>query len=450
MKAYELVSIIIPCYNQAQYLEEAVQSAINQTYPNIEIIIVNDGSPDNTQEVADRLKRAHSDIIRVVSQDNQGLSEARNAGIRESLGNYILPLDADDKIDKEIIKQCMDTLFSNQADVIYTDIHCFGAQDNILRQGTSPFNIILFSNIPAATALYRREVWEKNSGYKINMKEGYEDWEFWLNAFENNFKFAYHPEALFFYRIKQESMHVTAKQTHLYLTSKVMMNHSKLYTPGKVKKAISAIKEEEKLADFYFYSDKKDLKGEEQITSIIGSYIQENILQEKQVIDSPNNNIGLCTLGILEKYESIEELYEELNVEILFFYAPLRYKIFSFYHSNFAWDTDKGIIEAKGTVFPYIIQSPTEHTNSKSLAYEHLEIYMEYMDKKIAHKEKTILELKKQIKIRDNIVERFKKLTKSVEALTHISLFSQPYKKIKTYKTLLATYYTVKQENEGS
>lgn len=450
MKKYDLVSIIIPCYNQAEYLEESVHSAISQTYPNIEIIIVNDGSPDDTQKIAEELQKKHPGLIRVVTQENKGLSEARNTGIRESLGKYVLPLDADDKIDKEIIIQCMNTLISNQVDVVYTDIHCFGAQENIWIQGTSPFSIILFANIPAATSLYRREVWEKNLGYKLNMEGGYEDWEFWLNAFENNFRFAYHPESLFFYRIKEKSMHITAKQTHLYLTSKVMMNHSKLYTPSNIKKAISTIKKEEKLADFYFYSNKKDLKDEEQIISLIGSYIQENILQEKQVIDIPNNHIGVCTLEILEKYESIEELYKELNVDLLFFYAPLRYEILSFYHSNFAWDRDKGTVEARGTIFPYIIQSPIERTTSISLAYEYLEIYMEYMSKKIAYKEKTILELKKQIKTQDNIVDRFKKLTKSVEELTHISVFLHPYKKFKTYKSILSTYYTIKDEEKGS
>jgi len=253
MQSDPLVSIIMPAYNAERFIAEAVQSVIYQTWKNWELIIVNDGSPDNTQKVADGLQREHSDIIRVVSQENQGLSEARNAGIRESQGKYILPLDADDKIDQKMISRCMDTLISNQADIVYTDIHCFGAHDNIWRQKTEPFDIIVYANIPAATALFRREVWKKTSGYKINMKEGYEDWEFWLNAFENNFKFAHHPEALFFYRIKQESMHVTAKQTHLYLTSKVMMNHSKLYTPRNVKKAISTIKKEERLADFYFY-----------------------------------------------------------------------------------------------------------------------------------------------------------------------------------------------------
>ncbi len=76
-KKYDLVSIVIPCYNQAQYLEGSVQSAIKQTYPNIEIIIVNDGSPDNTQEIAEKLQKKYPEKIRIITQENKGVSEAR-------------------------------------------------------------------------------------------------------------------------------------------------------------------------------------------------------------------------------------------------------------------------------------------------------------------------------------------------------------------------------------
>ena len=109
----DLVSIIIPCYNQAQYLEEAVNSAIKQTYPNIEIIIVNDGSTDNTQEIALSLQKKHPEIIKVITQVNKGLSEARNTGIRESLGEYILPLDADDILDLKMISKCMNIIIQD-------------------------------------------------------------------------------------------------------------------------------------------------------------------------------------------------------------------------------------------------------------------------------------------------------------------------------------------------
>lgn len=447
-----LVSIIIPCYNQAEYLEEAVQSAIGQTYKNIEIIIINDGSPDNTQKIAERLQRKHPDIIRTVTQENQGLSEARNAGIRESSGKYILPLDADDKIDKEMISRCLDTLISDQVDIVYTDIQCFDAHEETWRQRTSPFSIILYSNIAAATALYKREVWEKNSGYKLNMKEGYEDWEFWINAFENNFKFIHHSEALFFYRIKEESMHTSAKQTHSYLTSKIIMNHANLYTKDKVNKAISFIREQEKSADFYFYSTCKTTKDDEQIITMISSYIQNNTLRKKQTIDILNydKQVGLCSLDILEQYENIEILYKELHVEKLYLYAQLPYEIFSFYRSNYAWSIHKGVIKSAGTIFPYTLQFKHERTLSQALAYNHLEIYTDYLEKKILNRETRIKKTKEELSLQNSIVHQFNTLTATITTLTDISFFTHPYKKIKAYKNMLTSYYTIKKEMKGS
>src|SRR4051794_37688274 len=94
-----LVSVIIPCYNQAHYLGEAIESVINQTYPHFEIIVVDDGSTDNTSEVAGGFKE-----VRCIRQQNQGLSAARNTGLRESSGAFLVFLDSDDRLLPEAIE----------------------------------------------------------------------------------------------------------------------------------------------------------------------------------------------------------------------------------------------------------------------------------------------------------------------------------------------------------
>jgi glycosyltransferase involved in cell wall biosynthesis len=94
-----LVSVIIPCYRQARYLPQALRSVFRQSYPAIEIVVVNDGSDDDTEAVA----RAHADRIRYVRQSNRGLPEARNAGIREAAGRYLLFLDADDLLRRDAV-----------------------------------------------------------------------------------------------------------------------------------------------------------------------------------------------------------------------------------------------------------------------------------------------------------------------------------------------------------
>ncbi len=90
-KAYPLVSIIIPCFNYGRYLRDAIESVISQGYPHKEIIVVDDGSSDETKQIAEKYQD-----VKYVYQDNQGLSAARNTGIKNSRGDFLVFLDADD------------------------------------------------------------------------------------------------------------------------------------------------------------------------------------------------------------------------------------------------------------------------------------------------------------------------------------------------------------------
>src|SRR5437868_12767968 len=94
MSEAPLVSIIIPCYNQAEFLSEAIDSALAQTYRPIEVLVVNDGSPDETEKVA----RSYGERIEYISRDNGGLSAARNTGIARARGCYLKFLDSDDQL----------------------------------------------------------------------------------------------------------------------------------------------------------------------------------------------------------------------------------------------------------------------------------------------------------------------------------------------------------------
>ena len=104
-----VVSIIVPCYNQAQFLPDALDSLLSQSYSDWECIIVNDGSQDNTAEVANCYCKKDS-RFRYLTQSNQGLANSRNNGIKLSVGKYILPLDADDKLKEDFIVKCVDVL----------------------------------------------------------------------------------------------------------------------------------------------------------------------------------------------------------------------------------------------------------------------------------------------------------------------------------------------------
>ena len=115
-----IVSVIIPCFNQAQYLTEALNSVLNQTFQNWECIIVNDGSPDNTEEVA--LGWCNKDKrFKYLKKENGGLSSARNAGLKIAQGEYIQFLDSDDLLQKEKIESQVSFLGYNlNVDIVYS------------------------------------------------------------------------------------------------------------------------------------------------------------------------------------------------------------------------------------------------------------------------------------------------------------------------------------------
>ena len=116
-----LISVIVPCYNQAQYLDECLQSVLDQTYTDWECIIVNDGSPDHTEEIAKKWVEKDTRFI-YLSKENGGLSSARNAGIEIAKGEWILPLDADDKIGNLYLE-----LGEKEFDKDYTIVYCDAA-----------------------------------------------------------------------------------------------------------------------------------------------------------------------------------------------------------------------------------------------------------------------------------------------------------------------------------
>jgi glycosyltransferase involved in cell wall biosynthesis len=112
------VSVVIPCYNQAHFLVEAIQSILAQSYPRVEIVVVDDGSTDDTSDVAARYPE-----VRLVRQDNQGLSAARNAGLRESEGEYVVFLDADDRLLPEALEVGLECMEANP-ECAFASGHC--------------------------------------------------------------------------------------------------------------------------------------------------------------------------------------------------------------------------------------------------------------------------------------------------------------------------------------
>ena len=175
MKA-PLISVIVPCYNQAHYLDEALQSVLDQTYTNWECIIINDGSTDQTEEFSiGWLKR--DERFRYLKQENKGVSAARNYAIEFAKGKFILPLDADDKLSNNYIEKCL-KLINDNVRIVYGKTMLFGNKTGELNLGLPTLKNILKFNRIHCSGLYFKEDWLLNQGYDSNMELGFEDWEF--------------------------------------------------------------------------------------------------------------------------------------------------------------------------------------------------------------------------------------------------------------------------------
>ena len=126
-KCTEKVSVIVPVYNVLPcYIEEALDSALASTYQNIEIIVVNDGS--TSKETLSFLKNYNNQKVKIINQINMGLAEARNTGIKNATGKYILPLDADDKIEPTYIEKAVKIIDSKKKiGIVYCEADMFGA-----------------------------------------------------------------------------------------------------------------------------------------------------------------------------------------------------------------------------------------------------------------------------------------------------------------------------------
>lgn len=229
----QLVSIIVPCYKQADYLSETLDSVSNQTYQNWECVIVNDGSPDNTEEIAkkylDKDRR-----FKYIGQENKGLSSARNTGIANSEGEYILPLDADDKIGSTYLEKAI-ARFEEvpETKLVYCKAELFGEEYGIWNLPTYDYENIIWNNCIFCSAMYRRSDFDSIGGYKENMTHGFEDWDLWLALLKKEDIVYRIDEVLFYYRVKEVSMSTELTNFKQDTLVQLCKNHPEVYEPYK-------------------------------------------------------------------------------------------------------------------------------------------------------------------------------------------------------------------------
>jgi glycosyltransferase involved in cell wall biosynthesis len=174
------LTVVIPCYNYARYLSECIESVLNQSEKAWEIIVVDDESTDDTKEVCEKYP------VKYIWQKNKGLSGARNTGISQATGDYILCLDADDMLRPDSIKEYMKLVDENS--IAQLGMMYFGLQIATFRPCGATLQSLLRSNSIYCNSVFPRSAWEKvKYDESQTMRLGLEDWLFWIELFANGY-----------------------------------------------------------------------------------------------------------------------------------------------------------------------------------------------------------------------------------------------------------------------
>lgn len=208
-----ILSIIIPCYNHGAYLLDAIESIDIANNSEIEVIVVNDGSSDAL--TLDVLSSISNSEVKVIHQANKGVATARNNGIQQAQGTYILLLDADNKILPAYYLNAIQRFDKDpEIAIYYSNFVRFGIEEETkVELPEFSANRLLTSNFIDACALFRKEMWTKIGGFDPNMPVmGYEDWDFWIRACINGYQFYHDTDALYYYRVAESSMLTNANQ----------------------------------------------------------------------------------------------------------------------------------------------------------------------------------------------------------------------------------------------
>ena len=217
----EKISIVIPIYNSEKYLEECIESIIKQTYKNLEIILVNDGSTDNSAKICVEYSKKDTRIV-FVNKENSGVSDTRNSGIAKVSGKYLMFVDSDDILNNGYIEETYKYLIEKNLDLCKTGMTILTESAKQEKKFTNHFQILekeeIYNSIltgnffnSSCTCLYKTEIINANNiCFNINIKYG-EDLDFFTNYIENCNNIGYIPNCGYLYRLNENSVSVDTK-----------------------------------------------------------------------------------------------------------------------------------------------------------------------------------------------------------------------------------------------
>jgi glycosyltransferase involved in cell wall biosynthesis len=198
------VSVIVPCYNGGRFLDDLCDSLAAQTFRDFETIIVDDGSTDETTL---RKLASLEPTIRVVPQQNRRLPGARNAGFGCARGEFLLPLDCDDRLASSFLAETVAALRSEPPDVgfAFAHVRLAGDMDGVMPRHFNRFDQLFLNRLPYCM-LIRRSAWQAAGGYDEAMRDGMEDWEFNIRLLQAGFCGIEIAKPLLIYRVSGEGM----------------------------------------------------------------------------------------------------------------------------------------------------------------------------------------------------------------------------------------------------
>jgi len=220
-----LVSIIIANYNYGRFLGEAIQSALDQTYPAVEVLLVDDGSTDDSLEVASRYP------IQVHARNHDGVSATRNFGAAQSRGEFLLFLDADDRYEPRTVATLLAALRAAPASVAYAycQQQCFGDEDHIYASKVFTPKALISGPFVNICSLIRREAFEALGGWDPTWRNGLEDYELWVRMLHHGWHGMLVPEPLHLYRRHGRSLNDEANRRLVQLRWRLRLTYPGLF-----------------------------------------------------------------------------------------------------------------------------------------------------------------------------------------------------------------------------
>ena len=234
MAAEPLVSIVVTAFNKQDTIVRAIRAALDQTYPRLEIVVVNDGSTDGTLAAIEEAGLLEDARIVLHDQPNSGQpAAARNAGVATSTGTLILPLDGDDWIHHTYVSEAVAVLVANPSvSIVYSD--AVYSRAGIVKARDYDYPTLLFGNQLSYCSLFKREVFDDVEGYRLNVR-GVEDWDFWIAAGLRGHFGKRIARPLFHYRQSDDGVFARDVAPDLELKfAQVVLNNAPAYQPSTI------------------------------------------------------------------------------------------------------------------------------------------------------------------------------------------------------------------------